>query len=114
MDDLWDFPPDVFWISPLGDPLEVVGHLTAMRERPELFGLHAAPRSNDEVDRAFADAWAQGWIRGRYSDGVFFLQMDEPRPEPFERARSVVLRYRRFARRVEVDFARGMNSETLD
>lgn len=99
------YPPDIFWISPDGAVVEVIGHLTAIQAQPETFGLAAAPRTRAEIDESFRELFEGGWVRGRYSDGAFDIQLDRPRGGPLGNAYDLVARFARFAQRVNVDFA---------
>jgi len=100
----YDFPPDIFWISPEGLIRSVIGHLTALRAHPERYGLHLAPRTEEEVQSAMDRLFSEGWVRGRFSHGVFSFQMDRPRGVPMGNAYDLVLKYADDAREVDVDF----------
>lgn len=101
----WEFPPDIFWITPDGGIMSVIGHVTAIQQTPEAFGLHVAPETREEVSRALNDLWAQGWVRGRFSDGVFSFHMERPRGVTVGNAYDMVAKHSRHAEKVEVDFA---------
>ena len=100
----WDFPPDIFWITPDGVAIDIIGHVTAMQAHPETFGLDRGPVSKKEIDEAFHGLWAAGWVRGRFSDGTFYFQMERPRGVPMGNAHELVLRFARYAKEVDVDF----------
>lgn len=101
----WSFPPDIFWITPDGVVINVIGHLTAIQGRPETFGLHASPVTKRQIDEAFLDLWASGWVRGRFSSGTFSFQMERPRSTPLGNAFNVVLEFQDHAEEVEVSFS---------
>ena len=101
----FDWPPDIFWISPDGAVIEVIGHLTAMQARPDTFGLIGPPQTREEIDAAFQELFGRGWVRGRWSDGAFSLQMERPRGVPMGNAHELVLRFAAHAQEVDVDFA---------
>lgn len=109
----WAWPPEVFWLSPCGEVVEIIGHLTAMRENPERFGLPSPPRTKREIDEAFRFLWAHGWIRGRFSSGTFWFHLDRPRPDALARARILVSKFARFVDRVDIDFAEAWPARTL-
>lgn len=100
-----DYPPDIFWITPDGKVMDVIGHLTAMQGDPEAFGLASSPVEKDEVDDAFGQLWSQGWVRGRFSDGTFSFQMERPRGLPMGNAYDMVATYRPHVKEIEVEFA---------
>lgn len=99
-----DFPPDIFWISPEGQARSVIGHLTSIRAHPEAYGFHAAPERETEVQDALDSLFHQGWVRGRWSDGTFNFQMERPRGLPMGWAFEMVLRFQKYASKVEIDF----------
>jgi hypothetical protein len=101
----WDFPPDIFWITPDGGVIDVIGHLTALQGHPETFGLHASPRTKREVDDAFRYLWERGWVRGRFSGGTFSFQMERPRGIPLGNSFNLVLKFEDQATGVEVAFS---------
>jgi hypothetical protein len=103
----YEFPPDIFWISPDGGVYEVIGHLTAIQAKPELFELPSSPKTRAEVDRAFSALFEQGWVRGRFSDGTFYFQMGRPRGLSLAAAHGLVLKFQAQAKEVSVDFAPG-------
>ena len=72
---VWDFPPDVFWITPEGKVIEVIGHLTAIRSDPEFFGFAFPPRTESEVDKVFMELLTDHWIRGRVSGNKVYFQV---------------------------------------
>jgi hypothetical protein len=102
----WDLPPDVFWISPEGEVIEVIGHLTEIMEAPERFGLAAAPSTKEEADRTFAELMEQGWVRGRLSGSTFNFHILEPRTDALAASQAFVSRYAGHGRWVVVDFWR--------
>jgi hypothetical protein len=97
------FPPDIFWISPDGKFKSVVGHMTAIQAHPERYGLHVSPERGD-MDEVFGHLFGQGWVRGRYSDGIFSFQMERPRGTPMGNAFDMVFLFEDHAQEVEVDF----------
>jgi hypothetical protein len=101
----WDFPPDIFWITPDGVAIDIIGHVTAMQARPETFGLHKSPTTKKEIDDAFRGLWAAGWVRGRFSDGTFYFQMERPRGKPLGNCFEMVLQFKSDAESVEISFA---------
>jgi len=101
----WDFPPDIFWISPEGVTIDVIGHVTAMQGSPDTFGLPASPVSKKEIDEAFRNLWAGGWVRGRFSSGTFSLQMDRPRGTPLGNAFDMILHFQDHAEEVDISFS---------
>jgi hypothetical protein len=100
----WSFPPDIFWITPDGVLIEVIGHLTAMQAHPDTFGFVAAPEGKREIDTAFQSLFESGWVRGRFSDGTFFFQMGRPRGSSLGGSHSLVVEYASHTNRVMVDF----------
>jgi len=69
----WVFPPHVFWISPQGEVLDIIGHLTAIQHDPHEFNLTYPPQTESEIDEAFDYILKEGWIRGRVSEpNVYF------------------------------------------
>jgi len=101
----WEWPPDVFWISPNGAVIEVIGHLTALQARPETYGLPAAPQTRAEIDVAFSDLFMLGWVRGRFADDTFHFQMGRPRGTPMGNAYYLALKFAEQMGRVDIDFA---------
>jgi len=100
-----NFPPDIFWISPEGTIRSVIGHLTAIRAKPSVYGFHAAPETKREVEEALDLLFREGWVRGRWSgSGLFSFQMERPRGLPMGWAFEMVQRYQAHAKEVEVDF----------
>ena len=74
-----DLPPEGLWISPEGDFHEVVEHLIALRDEPELFDLSWLEVSNADVKELRGIAVkmiSNGWIRFRYLSGVYFFEVD--------------------------------------
>lgn len=100
----WEWPPDIFWISPEGAVIPVIGHLTAIQAQPDTFDLAAAPRTRAEIDAAFRELLGRGWVRGRWSDGRFFFQMDRPRGVPLGNAFALALKFPAHTREVAVEF----------
>lgn len=103
--DEWTWPPDIFWITPEGVVVEVIGHMTAMQAHPETFGLDRAPTSKRDVDLAFLDLWSRGWVRGRFSDGKFSFQMERPRGLSLSACYDLVLKFEKQADWVDIDFS---------
>lgn len=103
----YKFPPDIFWLSPDGGIYEVIGHLSAIQARPELFGLAASPKTRAEIGKAFGSLFEQGWVRGRFSDGTFYFQLERPRGLSLAAAHALVLKYKSHAKEVSVDFSPG-------
>lgn len=103
----FDFPPEIFWIKPDGRVLPVIGHLTAIQQRPSLFGFKESPTSAGDVDFSFGLLFEDGWVRGRFNlpDGVASFHMARPASVPVANARAYVLKYAAFIQKVEVDFA---------
>lgn len=101
----WDFPPDIFWITPDGIVIDVIGHLTAIQGHPETFGLHDSPKTKRQVDEVFRDLFAAGWVRGRCSNGTFSFQMERPRGVPLGNSFNMVLEFKGQATGVEVAFS---------
>ncbi len=98
------WPPDIFWISPEGKVLDVIGHVTSIQAKPEVYGLPATPETTVEIDQALAGLFEAGWVRGRFSHGVMSFQMERPRGLPMGNAHALVLLYQGQVKRVEVDF----------
>lgn len=104
--DAWEgYPPDIFWITPDGKVMDVIGHLTSMQSDPDTFGLAASPETKEEIEEAFEHLWTQGWVRGRFSDGTFSFQMERPRGLPMGNAYDLVVLHKPHAKKVEVEFA---------
>lgn len=101
----WEFPPDIFWITPDGVVIDIIGHVTAMQAHPETFGLDKAPTSRWEINEAFRVLWADGWVRGRFSGGTFHFQMERPRGKPLGNCFEMVLQWQEDARDVEIAFS---------
>jgi len=102
----YDFPPDIFWLSPDGDAYEVIGHLTAIQAHPEIFGVDA-PKTKKEIDAVFSELFEDGWVRGRFSDRTFHFQMGRPRGLSLSAAHAIVLKCQKHATDVSIDFAPG-------
>ena len=100
----WEFPPDIFWITPDGVVKDVIGHLTEMQANPDLFGLPASPETKEEVDAAFASVFGDGWVRGRTEDGLLNIQMERPRGLPMGNAFDMALKFRSQLTDVAVEF----------
>lgn len=100
----WDFPPDVFWITPDGVLIEVIGHLTAIQASPETFGLVVAPETKRGISDVFQSLFSDGWVRGRFSGETFFFQMARPRGSSLAGAHALVVQYAGHGIRVVVDF----------
>lgn len=101
----WQWPPDVFWISPDGAVIEVIGHLTALQAHPETYGFSYAPRTRAEIDKAFHEMFDAGWVRGRFSGGVLHTQMERPRGTSLGNVFDLILKFREHVQSVDVDFA---------
>lgn len=101
----WNWPPDIFWISPDGTVIEVIGHLTAIQAKPRTFGLERSPVSKKEIDAVFLDLWSRGWVRGRFSDGKFSFQMERPRGDSVAAAFDLVMKFKNHTKWVDVDFS---------
>lgn len=100
----YQWPPDIFWISPDGKVREVIGHLTSLQAHPEAYGLTHPPVMKDEADDAFAFLFSEGWVRGRYSSGTFSFQMERPRGLPMGNAHAMVLLFEEHTKKVDVDY----------
>lgn len=100
----FEFPPDIFWISPDGVVISVIGHLTALRQSPWTFGFSFAPETKEEIEGAFRAVLGGGWVRGRFSSGVTSFHMERPRGTPLGNAHDFVLRFKSHITIVEVDF----------
>jgi len=100
----YDFPPDIFWISPDGHVIEVIGHLTALKAHPELFGFSRPPETKKDADDYFRTLFEAGWVRGRFSDATFHFQMERPRGLSLGGAYDLVVRYADQTDRVVIDF----------
>jgi hypothetical protein len=98
------FPPDIFWISPEGKVRDVIGHVTSIQGHPEVYGFHTAPETPEDIDEALNHLFAEGWVRGRFSSGVFSFQMERPRGTPMGNAYDLVCVFQKEVREVEVDF----------
>jgi hypothetical protein len=98
------FPPDIFWITPEGKVREVVGHVTSIQARPEVYGLPDAPQGKAGIDQALGILFKEGWVRGRYHAGTFHIQMERPRALPMENAYMLVKKFQSEAEIVDVDF----------
>lgn len=103
--DPWAFPPDIFWLGPEGQVYSIVGHWTDLKLHPDRYGLPAPPETEEEIELAFSRLLEEGWVRGRFSAGTFYFQMDRPRGAPMRLAHELAMRYQAFTKRVEVDFA---------
>ncbi len=73
-----DLPPEGLWISPNGKQIEVIEHLMAIGQRPDLFGLSGDYRHADTKDlRDLAvELIEAGWTRYRYLDGTYLFEVD--------------------------------------
>jgi hypothetical protein len=102
----FEFPPEIFWIKPDGKVIPVIGHLTAIQQRPKFFGFMESPTSAGDADFSFGSLFGDGWVRGRFSlvDGVASFHMARPASAPVANARAFVLKYAAFIQKVEVDF----------
>lgn len=100
----WDFPPDIFWITPDGVVKDVIGHLTEMQANPELFSLPSSPETKEEVDAAFETVFSDGWVRGRTEGELINFQMERPRGLPMGNAFDMALKYRNMLSEVAVEF----------
>lgn len=98
------FPPDIFWISPEGKVRDIIGHVTAIQGHPEKYGFHAAPETPDEINGVLNILFIEGWVRGRFSSGVFSFQMERPRGTPMGNAYDLVVRFQEWVESVEIDF----------
>ena len=65
----WDFPPHVFWLSPVGRTIESVGHLTAIQEQRDTFGLPALGMdfSDPGLKRLSADSAVADFVAQNFS-----------------------------------------------
>jgi hypothetical protein len=98
-------PPDIFWVAPDGSVIEGIGHLTMIRQSPELFDVPAPPRTRAEADAAFGSLLRDGWVRGRYSltDKRIDAQIGEASRTPISNLYDFVLRYAEHVETVRVD-----------
>ena len=103
----FEFPPEIFWITPDGGVLSIIGHLSAMQGRPSTFGLASSPETHAEIEDAFAKLFSEGWVRGRWSlvDQVASFHMERPRGGPMGNAYDFVVKYAAYIDKVEIDFA---------
>lgn len=101
----WAFPPDIFWISPAGQVIEGIGHLSMMQGSPEAFGMMESPQTPSEIDQAFRRLWTEGWVRGRFADPMWSFHMGRPKGDSLAVAQALVRKYRAHGKYVEVDFA---------
>ncbi len=102
---MWfDFPPDIFWLTPEGAPVMGLGHISMIQRSPEAFGFHSPPETKGEQDAAITELLGGGWVRGRYTGDRFYFEMDRPRATPMKVAYDVVLRFERHGQDVVVDF----------
>jgi branched-subunit amino acid aminotransferase/4-amino-4-deoxychorismate lyase len=99
----YDFPPDVFWISPQGKVFDVVGHLSAIQERPQRFGFYFPPQTHQEIDKAFTSLLEQGWVRGRCSGDTAYFQILTATPESIGLIQDLVLSYRENVKNIAVE-----------
>ena len=96
----------------------MVGHKTDIERSPATFGLDFAPTTKADLDRAFHDLWARGWVRGRFSveSATISLQPGRPTREALHGSQELVGRFAEHIRWVQVDF--GVDGEpatfTLD
>ena len=100
----YEFPPDIFWVSPEGKLLNAVGHVTDIKAKPEKYGFHAAPENKEQIEEYLACLFEAGWLRGRFYSGKFEFQMERPRSIPMEHAYLLVEKYRFQTTKVIVDF----------
>lgn len=98
------FPPDIFWISPEGKVRDVIGHVTSIQGHPEAYGFHAAPETPEDIDVALRGLFEEGWVRGRFSSGIFSFQMERPRGTPMGNAYDLVRVFQKETEGVEVAF----------
>ena len=82
-------PPEGLWISPEGDQIEVIEHLMALGERPDLFSLTEQdiyPPTVEHLRDVAVGLIRQGWTRFRYLAGVWanFPVRAEPSTEQME------------------------------
>lgn len=99
-----DFPPDIFWISPEGEVLNVIGHVSSIQVKPKAYGLRVGPKDLNEIESVFNHLSKQGWVRGRYNSGTFSFQIDRPREIQLANAVDLVYRFQAQAKDVRVDF----------
>jgi len=72
-------PPEGMWISPEGDAFQVIEHLLAIKENPEIFGLPVREVRNADVKalRTLAVGLIRsGWTRFRSMGGVWAFEVD--------------------------------------
>lgn len=100
----YEFPPDIFWISPQEKLMNIIGHVTDIKAKPEKYGFHAAPETKEEVEEYLAKLFEDGWLRGRFYAGKFEFQMERPRSLPMQHAYNLVEKWRDSASRVVIDF----------
>lgn len=100
----YEFPPDIFWISPEGKLMNVVGHVTDIKAKPEKYGFHDAPGTNEEIQEYLGCLFQTGWLRGRHYAGKFEFQMERPRSIPMEHAYTLVEKWRAHASKIVIDF----------
>lgn len=100
----FEFPPDIFWIPPNGEFIDIIGHVTSIQGHPEKYGFHAPPETKEEIDEALAYLFQEGWVRGRFSSGEFHFQMERPRGLPMGNAYDLVCRFQDQTLEVDVDF----------
>lgn len=100
----YEFPPEIFWISPSREVVPVIGHITGLRQDPDRFGLPAAPESKSDIDDALSTLFEGGCVRGRFESEGFRFQMLKPWTFPLSNAHGFVLTWRIHAREVSVDF----------
>lgn len=105
----WVFPPDIFWISPMGQVIEGIGHLSMIQGAPKAFGFYESPQSPEEIDQAFTQLWRDGWVRGRFAAPMWSFHMEKPRQDALAVAQGLVRKFRAHGKYVEVDFALSPN-----
>lgn len=71
----WEFPPDIFWISPDGEIRDIVGHLSAVQQDPASYGFHFPPQTTEEINHVFTTLLMNRWVRGRFSSGQAYFQI---------------------------------------
>ena len=71
----WEFPPDIFWITPDGETMDIVGHLSAIQQDPGAYGFHFPPQTAEEINHVFTTLLRDNWVRGRFSSGEAYFQI---------------------------------------
>ena len=89
--------PEGLWISPEGDEHEVVEHLLALHERPDIFNLSAYdvhPPTVEILRNVAVNLISNGWIRFRYLAGVWAFEVDRL-SRRYDKIEDVLVRYGR-------------------